>query len=141
MQTEAEINDVLDSFSDTLPSLSQSEEKRRFLAHKFYSYGKVFALYEDDTLVGFAAFYDNNAIQKVAYLSMIAVKAGYRRKGIGKIILNYVVQYAVESGMRILRLEVNKSNLNARNFYYSYGFQLFEENENSYILEKSIEVL
>ena len=52
------------------------------------------------------------------------VKEEFRRKGIGKLLMDYAVKIAKEKGARMLVLETQTCNVNAINFYIKYGFEL-----------------
>ena len=52
----------------------------------------------------------------------IAVAKAYRGKGIGKALLAHILEYAKQTGIKMLFLEVRESNRVARKLYESYGF-------------------
>ena len=139
---EEEIRDILDSFVGILHSLSRGSEFRRTMARKLSECGRFLAVYDehDNKAAGFAAFYDNDTSGRVAYLSMLAVSKAHRSKGVGSYILHEVEDFTSKSGMNMLRLEVEKDNLNAISFYKRNDFRLYEEREKSYVLEKDLPV-
>lgn len=53
----------------------------------------------------------------------IAVLKGYRRRGIGRELLEVMAEAARQKGAQGLTLEVRESNLTARNLYLCAGFQ------------------
>jgi ribosomal protein S18 acetylase RimI-like enzyme len=49
---------------------------------------------------------------------------GYRRRGIGRALMNRVVERALASKLRIVVLETQNTNVKAIRFYRSMGFSL-----------------
>lgn len=56
------------------------------------------------------------------YITDVAVDERYRRRGIARLMLNYVTEIARRNGKRYLGLYVSAANLAARNLYLSAGF-------------------
>ncbi|RLL48421.1 GNAT family N-acetyltransferase [Oceanobacillus piezotolerans] len=59
---------------------------------------------------------------KRIYLSRMIVKDEYRNRGIGGIILDYLIDYAEQLGYEEIALGVDTDNLNARYLYEKKGF-------------------
>ena len=59
---------------------------------------------------------------KRIYLSRMIVKDEYRNRGIGGIIIDYLIDYAKGLGYEELSLGVDTVNLNARHLYKKKGF-------------------
>ena len=59
---------------------------------------------------------------KRIYLSRMVVKPEYRNRGIGGIIIDYLVEYAKQLGYEEISLGVDIDNLNARHLYEKNGF-------------------
>ncbi|MED3960964.1 GNAT family N-acetyltransferase [Niallia taxi] len=59
---------------------------------------------------------------KRIYLSHMIVKKGYRNRGIGGIMLDYLIDYAKQLGYKEIALGVDTDNLNARHLYEKMGF-------------------
>jgi ribosomal protein S18 acetylase RimI-like enzyme len=70
--------------------------------------------------VGFAViqFFDRHA-----HLNLLAVAPGYRRRGIGRALLEWLESSARTAGTFVLRLELRAGNEAAREFYRRHGFQ------------------
>lgn len=60
--------------------------------------------------------------QKRLYLSRIIVKKEYRNKGIGKKLMEFIIEYAKSLNYKELSLGVNLDNYNALNLYVKLGF-------------------
>jgi len=59
---------------------------------------------------------------KRIYLSRMIVKAEHRKRGIGGIIIDYLINYAKRLGYEEISLGVDTNNLNARHLYEKKGF-------------------
>ncbi|REB11650.1 GNAT family N-acetyltransferase [Sporosarcina sp. BI001-red] len=74
---------------------------------------------------------------KRIYLSRMIVKEGCRNRGIGGIILDYLIDYSQQLGYEEITLGVDTDNLNARHLYEKLGFTnvLFvgEDNYGEYV--------
>ena len=77
---------------------------------------------EDNTVLGFCAYYANDTIRCIAYLSMIILIPIARGKGIGEMILNKMIGECKSKGMRIVQLEVASDNNQALRFYRKHNF-------------------
>lgn len=59
---------------------------------------------------------------KRVYLSHMIVKEEYRNRGIGHIIVDYLINYAEQLGYEEIALGVDADNFNARHLYEKKGF-------------------
>lgn len=60
--------------------------------------------------------------KKRIYLSRMIVKPEHRNKGIGTIMLNFLINKAKEMGYKEISLGVNLDNYNALHLYIKHGF-------------------
>lgn len=109
----------------------------RELSEKFYNHCIFIKVCENKNVVGFAAFYCNNSKSGIAFLSMIIVNSGYRKRGIGINLLNMVLLKCIECKMNFIELEVDKSNYEAISFYKKNNFLCVAQSSNSYIYIKN----
>ena len=58
------------------------------------------------------------------HIISIGVRRGYRKMGIGKLLLHTLIEMTINSDIRILTLEVRRSNSVAINLYQKLGFQI-----------------
>lgn len=130
---------VLDTFADCLASLRRGEQYREQMAEKFIDYGNIICINLEAQLIGFAAFYDNDYESKEAFLSMIAVKNDCRGLGVGSILLQEIFSQIKKKGMKSIKLEVQKGNTKAINFYKEKGFVNAGETDKSYIMCADLE--
>jgi ribosomal protein S18 acetylase RimI-like enzyme len=75
-------------------------------------------------LTGFIAYYCNDALQQLAFLSMLCVKPEYAKKGIGKHLLNCSIAYIKNKGFCNYGLQVKENNPAAIELYKTAGFEI-----------------
>lgn len=136
---ESKIIDILKMFSDTLKSLSQGDAYIKKISKKIYDFGNMIIICDKQTICGFAGYYANDVISRKAYVSMIAIRPEYRGYGYGRQLLNAISIHASKVGMEIIRLQVDKWNENALEFYKKCKFYIVEEYDNSFFMECRIE--
>ena len=73
-----------------------------------------------DKIVGFAGFW---IMAGEAHIISIAVKASYRERGIGELVLATLIEHAKSLGADVVTLEARVSNYVAQNLYLKYGFR------------------
>ena len=56
------------------------------------------------------------------YLDDFCVDSNYRGKGIGTKLIEWIISYAKENGIGILKLHVDENNITALSFYNKLGF-------------------
>lgn len=84
----------------------------------------------DNEIVGYVIFNikerNNPSVrcQKQVNIGVLVVKEGYRGKGIGTNLLDFVKEYAKSNGCTDLYLTVNEENKNAISLYEKYGFKV-----------------
>lgn len=85
---------------------------------------------EDDThIIGYACawfIFDEGQIVNIAVLPH------YRRYGVGKSLIQHLIEEAKTRGVHTLSLEVRKSNHAALEMYKSFGFQVVAERKRYY---------
>ena len=80
---------------------------------------KYFIAELDKKVIGYGGMW---LILNEGHITNIAVKKEYRGKGIGKKILEALIQYCSIGNIDHMTLEVRKSNIIAQNLYKQYGF-------------------
>ena len=58
-----------------------------------------------------------------AHLSLLAVKSGYQREGIGTRVFGWLKESALTAGIAVVKLELRATNMVAQHFYRSLGFE------------------
>ncbi len=70
-------------------------------------------------VLGFAGI---SIIFNEAELMNIVVKKNKRKHGIGKALLEKIINICIENNIEVVKLEVNENNISAKNLYKSCGF-------------------
>ncbi|OZM57725.1 GNAT family N-acetyltransferase [Lottiidibacillus patelloidae] len=108
-------------------------EKKPKMAKRFYdelvSGNRITFIYLDNNEFigeGSLVFQNNDPDYTIAgkriYLSRMIVKEEYRNRGIGSIIVDYLIDYAQQLGYEEMTLGVDTDNINARHLYKKKGF-------------------
>lgn len=66
------------------------------------------------------------------YITNIAILPEYRRMGIAKRLIEHLLEYGEENGLRMITLEVRESNLPAQDLYQGFGFKKCGKRKNFY---------
>lgn len=122
------------------PKITSIIDNKEEFINKLFNNAITVVLYDDLEKIGFCTFYCNDFENKIAYISLIAIKSEYRRRGCANKILKWVEKFCVEQGMEKLKLEVYNNNTNGLEFYRKNGFVFCEENEdkNTSYMEKKL---
>lgn len=134
------------SQSEVLSLLNRFDDSSDTPLHEgldFESYGKklsnfayfVIAL-EEDKMIGFLAYYLNQE-RCFAYVPQTVVHRDGRHKGAGHAMFE-ALNNVIKNDYQTIRLEVLKSNENARRFYEREGFVEIEDHKERLLLEKKI---
>ena len=115
-----------------------NETDLKHLSEKYFSNGTVFVAYESGKIAGLVAYYRNNFETKCAYLSMIVCKKKFCGKGIAAALYDEMYHDCRENSSVSLRLQVDKDNARAINFYKRRNFKFesaADEKSDYYIAE------
>jgi ribosomal-protein-alanine N-acetyltransferase len=75
---------------------------------------------DEPQIVGYAGMW---SMADEAHITSIASRVDWRHKGIGEIMLIYLIEMAMAQKMRTVTLEVRVSNKIAQNLYSKFGFE------------------
>ena len=80
----------------------------------------MFGLFEERKQIGFVAIEkaDNDNI----YIERLSVLPGYRHKGYGKLLMDFVFKYVKGQGARQVSIGIVNENTVLKNWYRLYGF-------------------
>lgn len=132
-----EIKDVLIEEFDEFwkPSILESELKSEN--------SKYIVAKEDGKIVGFAGLWFSPVD---AEITNIVTKKTERKRGIGKLLLDRLIEMAIEEKRDNISLEVNENNIPAGILYESAGFEIagirknyYNGKENAIIMTKYLE--
>jgi ribosomal protein S18 acetylase RimI-like enzyme len=88
----------------------------------------ILGCYGDKDLIGIVPFHQESRIKlrHKAYIRSMYVQPEYRKKGIGKLLLNELIARAKAiKEIEILLLDVITNNFPAKQLYLSFGFQIY----------------
>ncbi len=88
---------------------------------------------ENGKLLSYLSFFES---QGEGYINNIAVHPQHRRKGLARVLLSELMNYAVNAGLDFLSLEVRESNTPAINLYTAFGFKEEGRRKNYYTAPK-----
>lgn len=97
---------------------------------------------DGEKIIGYGGF---SMVLSDAFLLNLAVSPPYRRKGIGGFLLGHLITRAKEKNSKTMSLEVRRSNISAREFYYKHGFRekgirkdYYKKGEDAVIMERNL---
>ena len=92
------------------------------LKNEISNEGAVFLCAESNgEIIGYGGMY---TVLDEGYVTNIAVKVPYRKKGVACRIVEGLIDGAKEKELSFISLEVRESNEAARNLYFKYGFEI-----------------
>jgi ribosomal protein S18 acetylase RimI-like enzyme len=100
---------------------SDMEEQARY--QQFLTEGYSLGSYEGDRLVGFALT-EPRWWNRTLFVWEFHVAESCRRRGIGRQLMEALVEKARQAGFRILALETQSTNIPAISFYRAVGFEI-----------------
>ena len=148
------ISDLAEQIWPQTYSTYISAAQLRFMLDKMYNIGELLSQLQADHVfliasengknVGFAGFSITHKESNTYKLHKLYVLPEMHGKGVGKILINEVVNLAIQEGAKTLQLNVNRNN-NAKDFYLKVGFNVKETVDldigngffmNDYVMEK-----
>jgi ribosomal protein S18 acetylase RimI-like enzyme len=97
------------------------EEQGRY--QKFLAAGYSMGAYDGDHLVGYALS-EPRRWNRTLWVWEFHVDEAYRRKGIGRQLMEAITENARQSGFRCVGLETQSTNVPAISFYRAVGFEI-----------------
>lgn len=92
----------------------------------------------EESVIGFLISYDwMNFIRgkKIRHIDLIFIEEPFRNKGIGKMLIKYCAQSALEDGCQRLDVGALESNTDANKFYSALGFESSTINSMKYRIQ------
>ena len=103
---------------------------REMIESDFFKRSKYIVARNDyEEVIGYISMLDLDIEGEVL---RVAVKKQYRRKGVARQMINFLVDYLKERGYQKLYLEVKSTNAEAIALYENLGFVKFNERRNYY---------
>jgi ribosomal-protein-alanine N-acetyltransferase len=128
-------NELSHYFVARFLGLTVAEQGKSLWARLRHSFGGN----SDSTVVGYGGFW---VLYDEAHISTLAVDLGWRRQGIGELLLLTMLEQAVDLQAEVATLEVRTSNIPAQSLYHKYRFQMVglrrryysDNNEDAFIM-------
>lgn len=117
-----EINSIISICDDAFEMSFSERPDNKELLHKICKHACFLKATYDNSPCGYVAMYANDALTKTAYITLIGVRPGFQREGVGSKIIDKCVEMAKDKGMERIKLEVRNANKKALNFYIKNGF-------------------
>ncbi|MFN6559005.1 MAG: GNAT family N-acetyltransferase [Nostoc sp. ChiSLP01] len=95
----------------------------------------ILGCFEDKELIAIVSLHQESRIKlrHKAYITSMYVRQEYRGRGIGKLLLNELIERAKAiDEVEILLLDIVKNNFLAKQIYLSLGFQIYGREEMAY---------
>lgn len=125
--SSAQLEYMLNAFYSNAALLKNIEDGNEFIIAK-----------ENNICLGFASFEHHYQNQNATKIHKIYILPETQGKGIGKLLIDAIAQFAKEDNSNTLLLNVNRFN-KALGFYQKLGFQIIEkidiELEHGYLME------
>ncbi len=82
------------------------------------------AVFENDVCIGLTGIWSGIKLWSGKYIEIdnFIVHSDYRKKGVGKLMTDYVEQLAAEKNCTMIVLDAFAGNFKAHRFYYNQGF-------------------
>lgn len=91
---------------------------------------EYFWVWEQDGII--AGFSNMRIVLDEGELNRIVVRPAFRRQGIAKKLMDVMVAFSKENKVKLVLLEVRKSNITAQRLYRAYGFEEVAVRKNYY---------
>lgn len=133
--SEAQLDYMLNAFYSDSALRENIENGHQFILAK-----------EADIVLGFASFEHNHQNKQLTKIHKIYILPETQGKGIGKLLIDSIAEFAKENHFTSLLLNVNRFN-KALTFYQKLGFEIIEEIDielehgylmEDYVMEKKI---
>lgn len=123
-----EIKKILLEFDTCfVPPISSRDIDLDLYSKKLYNNATFILKKDKEKNIGFVSMYVNDKKSKIAYLIFLAVHENYRKLGLGKELIDKAEKTALDNGMKKMKLEVKKLNINAIKFYERNGYKYIDE--------------
>ena len=132
------IENAVIEFCQCFPHLKEKIGNIHKYAEKLDEFAEVYILLDNGIRKGISVFYDNDKQNCFGYISLIGIKEQYRKQNLGGITIDFTHEIMRKNGMKYCKLEVDKDNKNAYDFYIHKGYEFCEPASDTsiYLLKK-----
>ena len=125
---EEEIYNIMMFCKDSFFSDFVKNQKIIFeMSNKFAANAEFYTAFDGDLPLGFIAFYCNDLESRTAFISMIIVCNNSQGLGVGSKLLNNSITACKKQNFEAIKLEVDKKNKKAIDFYEKKGFKRIKQ--------------
>lgn len=125
---EEDIEKINELGNKITPNFSKTNDLEKLNEDKFTK----ILVYETDKKV--VAFLMYTELEETLDINDIFVEEEYRRKNVASCLLDYMIS-ELKSSIKLITLEVRKSNTKAIQLYEKFGFSIYHTRENYYDTE------
>jgi len=97
------------------------------LVEKYLKFGKVLVILKDDQIFGMLAYYSNDVLTRIGYISYMAVHPSFRGTGTAAKLMAQCLRDMEASGMLTAQVRCDISRSGVVGFYRSAGFHIERE--------------
>lgn len=105
---------------------------------------RCYVMRDQGRIVGYVCLWE---VADELHVTNIAVHASERRRGLGRLLMGWVLNDARQRALRLVVLEVRPSNVEARALYESFGFRVvgrrhgyyYDTGEDALVMEASLD--
>lgn len=108
---------------------------------KIHACAERFEAWHESALVGLVAAYMNDASSRCAFVTSVAVHPGWMGLGIATHLMKMCIDGAMEEGMTMVTLEVEKVNAPAVNLYKRIGFEACDVSDSALAMTLRLDTL
>ena len=126
----------LDRVGELVHQLDDSAEVKEQSLYKAILNGYVSCEYDGDKLIGMGWIFPRQTmLRKQAVVEDMILDEAYRGRGLGRKLLDNLVQWAKKEGVEVIELTSNPKREAANALYKKYGFQLHPTNHYLYQIQ------
>lgn len=116
------IKEILLAFHDCFPKVLDRVPSFDEYAQKLSQNAEVISMINDGNVIGYLAYYANDQVDYIGYITLIGILPGFQKLGYGQTLIKYCFELMKKSGMKTAKLEVSIDNISAMSFYKKIGF-------------------
>lgn len=120
-----------------VPSLEERVDIADF-SDKIFNNTITFEAWDNENLIGLLSVYFNNTIDYYAFINNVSTEKKYANSDIATSLMNSCIEYGQNNNFKIIGLEVSTQNLIAIKLYEKFGFQVIEELNGFFKMEKKL---
>ncbi len=123
LKTKEEMLNSYDILLEVYPHLTMEEYSNELDIMLRNSYGQVVVM-DNDLIAGLTGYWIGSKLWCGKYMELdnVVVAELYRRKGVGKLLFDYMEQWAKDEKCTMLALDSYTTNFKAHKFFYGQGY-------------------